>query len=209
MSIEFEKGKSRDGEAMGSMKKLKQKLRSRRGASITFALLIFLVCAIISGVVIVAASTAGGRMSGMRESDQRYFAATAAAHTLQDIFDGKTVEVTYNPANPAGTASANVTNAILKEASEAVIKGTNFSKTIGEITGPADSAESYKCNITPRLVNGLMYFDIKVQGGSNINSGVYTLTIVFSSNVKKPGTAGSSGNAKATVTWTLNSLSRS
>ncbi len=193
------------------MVNLKRKLRSNRGASITFALLIFLVCAIVSGVVIVAASTAGGRMSGMKETDQRYFAATSAAHELQEIFKNgnRPVEVTYSPANPAGTAVANVENAILKAASEAVVKGTDYSTAIGPISGPADEGETspYSCTITPRLNNGLLYFDIKAQGGTGINSGAYGLTIVFSPNIKKPD-AGSSSSAKATVTWSLNSLSR-
>ena len=35
-----------------------QKLRSDRGASITFALLLFLVCAVVSSVVIVAGTAA-------------------------------------------------------------------------------------------------------------------------------------------------------
>lgn len=189
------------------MKNLKRKLRSNRGASITFALLIFLVCAIVSGVVIVAASTAGGRMSGMKETDQRYFAATSAAHVLQDIFDDQTVVVNYNPANPAGTASANGTDLkmILKEASEAVVGGRAYDTSKAPI--PEAKNGDYTCTITPSLKNGLMYFNINAQGGTSINSGVYTLTIVFSSNVKKPD-AGGASNAKATVTWSLNSLSR-
>jgi len=196
------------------MRKMKQKLRSRRGASITFALLIFLVCAIISSVVIVAASTAGGRLSGMRETDQRYFAATEAARKLQTIFENGNapIVVTYNPANPASTASADADNPILKEASEALIRGDGYhvdTVPIPEITGPAEEGKTspYTCTITPRLTNGLMYFDIQAQGGSKINSGTYNLTIVFSSNVKKPKAAGGPGSAKATVTWSLNSLS--
>lgn len=68
------------------MNRLRSKLRSKRGASITFALLIFLVCAVVSSVVIVAATTAGGTMSGLRENDQRYYAATEAAHKLKNDF---------------------------------------------------------------------------------------------------------------------------
>ena len=60
------------------------KLRSRTGASITFALLLFLVCAVLSSVIIVAASAAAGRMSGIAEADQRYYAVTSAAELLRD-----------------------------------------------------------------------------------------------------------------------------
>ena len=58
-------------EGMGEMSILKKKVASRRGASITFALLLFLVCAVVSSVVIVAGTAAAGRISRMAEMDQR------------------------------------------------------------------------------------------------------------------------------------------
>ena len=51
------------------MNALKNKIKSQRGASITFALLLFLVCAVISGIVIVAATAASGRMDQIAESE--------------------------------------------------------------------------------------------------------------------------------------------
>lgn len=75
------------------MNSIRRKLRSQKGASITFALLLFLVCAVLSGVIIVAASTASGRMDQIAESDQRYYAVTSAAELLKDVLDGKTVTV--------------------------------------------------------------------------------------------------------------------
>lgn len=67
------------------MQAIKRKLRSRRGASITFALLLFLVCAVLSSVIIVAASTASGRMSNLAETDRRYYAVTSAAELMKDL----------------------------------------------------------------------------------------------------------------------------
>ena len=67
------------------MQAIKRKLRSRRGASITFALLLFLVCAVLSSVIIVAASTASGRMSKLAETDRRYYAVTSAAELMKDL----------------------------------------------------------------------------------------------------------------------------
>ena len=55
------------------------KLRSRKGASLTFALLAFLVCAVISAVLLASASASAGRLSNLAESDQRYYAVTSAA----------------------------------------------------------------------------------------------------------------------------------
>ena len=75
------------------MNAIKNRIRSRKGASITFALLIFLVCAVISGVVIVAATVSSGRLDRIAETDQRYYAVTSAAELLKDALDGKTVIV--------------------------------------------------------------------------------------------------------------------
>ena len=69
------------------------KLRSQTGASITFALLIFLVCTVLCSVILTAATASSGRMSGIAEGDQRYYAVTSAAELLQKLIDGKTVSV--------------------------------------------------------------------------------------------------------------------
>ena len=61
------------------------KLRSQTGASITFALLLFLVCAVLCSVIIVAATASSGRMSKIAETDQRYYSVTSAAALLKDI----------------------------------------------------------------------------------------------------------------------------
>ena len=63
-----------------------KKLRSRRGASITFALLLFLVCAVLCSVILAAATASSGRMSKLAETDQRYYAVTSAAELLKDTF---------------------------------------------------------------------------------------------------------------------------
>lgn len=73
--------------------KILKKLRSQTGASITFALLLFLVCAVLCSVIIVAATASAGRMSGIAEADQRYYAVSSAAELLQALIDGKTVSI--------------------------------------------------------------------------------------------------------------------
>jgi hypothetical protein len=72
--------------------RIKRKLQSQRGASITFALLLFLVCAVVGSVVLAAGSAAAGRMAGLPRSDQRYYSVTSAARLFEDLFednDGK------------------------------------------------------------------------------------------------------------------------
>ena len=105
------------------MNRIRNKLQSRRGASITFALLLFLVCAVISSVVIVAASTAGGRLSTVREMDQRYYAATAAADVLRQTLDGKTAIVSYQTSGGTTTATTTAAEGILGEASRLAVTG--------------------------------------------------------------------------------------
>ena len=72
---------------------IRRKLGSDAGASITFALLLFLVCAMVSAVVLVAATTAAGRMASIAEADQRYYAVTSAAELIRDAVSDKTVTV--------------------------------------------------------------------------------------------------------------------
>lgn len=75
------------------MNQLKQKLRSQSGASITFALLLFLVCAVLSVVILAAATASAGRLAKIGEADQRYYAVTSASAMLKYMIDGKTVSV--------------------------------------------------------------------------------------------------------------------
>lgn len=98
--------------------KILKKLRSQTGASITFALLLFLVCAVLCSVIIVAATASAGRMSGIAEADQRYYAVSSAAELLQKQIDGKTVSIvevekswtatTYSSGVITGTEDATV-----------------------------------------------------------------------------------------------------
>ena len=69
--------------------RISRKLRSETGASITYALLLFLVCAALSAVILVAATTSAGRMSNIAEADQQYYAVTSAAELLVDLLDGE------------------------------------------------------------------------------------------------------------------------
>ncbi len=74
-------------------KKIHNKLRSRRGASITYGLLLFLVCSVLCSVIIAAATTAAGRISRIAETDQKYYAVTSASELLKGMFDGKSAKI--------------------------------------------------------------------------------------------------------------------
>ena len=78
---------------MDDLNRIQKKLRSEKGASITFGLLLFLVCAVLSAVILVSATTASGRVAGIAATDQRYYSVTSACELLKDTLDGKSASV--------------------------------------------------------------------------------------------------------------------
>lgn len=95
------------------MNAIKKKLKSEAGASVTFALLLFLVCAVVGSVVLTAGSAAAGRLANLAKMDQQYYSVISAAGLLQKDTEEKTVTVvrtsitetvtTYNSSGePAG-----------------------------------------------------------------------------------------------------------
>lgn len=75
------------------MNRIKKKLRSQTGASLTFALLLFLVCAVVGSAVLVAGTAASGRMSKIAESDQRYYSVNSAARLLIELLEKDEIRV--------------------------------------------------------------------------------------------------------------------
>ena len=190
------------------MSAIQNKLKSRRGASITFALLLFLVCAVASSIVIVAATASAGRVSGVKETDQRYYAAIGAAETLKDIFDGKQVNVTYTTGGTATVTTAG-SQKILSDYSGYLLTKTMPYTPGNRIEIKNDNAKDYTCTVTPKLDGGLLTFTISVEGGTkNINTGTYTMQIVFASNVKRINDGSSATGESATVSWKLHSLKK-
>lgn len=117
------------------MRAIKQKLSSQRGASLTFALLIFLVCAVVGSVVLTAGTAASGRMSKVTEMDQRYYSVSSAAKLLADAItdkslvviettpkDGSTAQYKYDDGD---TYSADSFTSIVKEAADYYIKNVS------------------------------------------------------------------------------------
>lgn len=66
------------------MQSIIKKWRSRRGASITFALLLFLVCAVVGSLVLAAGFAAAGRLAKLADSEQRFYAVNSAAELVLD-----------------------------------------------------------------------------------------------------------------------------
>ena len=184
------------------MKSLRQKLNSRTGASISFALLLFLVCAVVGSVVLVAGTSAAGRVSRLPEMDQRYYSVTSAVGLLHDILSDQTVTVTQTTTtttqmNADGTAipdssevgdpivSPNKTNAILSDAAKWLLENPNSATAHARqltVTGPSET------NLPTVTVNetlsqdGTLMLDVYNTDGSY---GTYKVRLTLKADIHK------------------------
>jgi len=211
------------------MNAMKNKIKSQRGASITFALLLFLVCAIISGVVIVAATAAAGRMSGQVDMDGRYYAVTAVASKLKNELENQTVTLQYQEDKPEEATVVEDVSVLLatvsKDLLKAVISGNDEVDSGSFITIPVknstvgttnsdgdgkddteDNSNEVTCSVSKKVTNsGLLVFDIVATGG-NLSKGSYKLSVTFSSKLKYHATDVNKTDKTATLTWKLINL---
>ncbi len=148
-----------------------KKIRSRKGASITFALLAFLVCAVVSSVVLAAASASAGRASDLAAMDQRYYAVSSAAQLFRDTLDGQefTIErsnkvpsyayTTYQKLSTGGAA------AIGSEDAEGNTTGTVY-KT-GDLLTLQDQVQSISMRMTKKQPDGSRITEVYLNDVNN------------------------------------------
>ncbi len=192
------------------MHKLKQKLKSQTGASITFALLLFLVCAVVGSVVLTAGTAAAGRLSELAKSDQRYYSVTSAARLLRTMVEGetatvvKTVKTTASSEGSSSEGATGGTNNTVYTINGKTIDPSGSSVTLVSLTEDAaysyvilngatktrkitlsvEDYESLSTTITETLANdGTLTFRILSQPDSNGYR--YALSSVYTADVKK------------------------
>ena len=184
-----------------ALQKLKQKLKSQTGASITFALLLFLVCAVVGSVVLTAGTAAASRMSELAKMDQRYYSVTSAAQLLRDTIDGKQVTVTQTfvgtdggtPAQQGDTAYEGADSPILRDAAEKLTatsviteNGVKCDWNLTTTNGPTNAALNVKIEEI-LLPDGTLTMSISndASGNSSSTTGtsyIYTLQMVFTAD---------------------------
>lgn len=71
------------------VKRLTSKLWSSRGASMSMALMLFLVVTVVASIVLTAATAVSGRYSQMAEADRTYYNVTSAAKLFWDKLKGR------------------------------------------------------------------------------------------------------------------------
>ena len=72
-----------------------KKIQSETGASLSFALLIFLVCTVVGSVILTSGTASSGRLSRLRDMDTRYYSVESAANLIQDTLNNRVVQASY------------------------------------------------------------------------------------------------------------------
>jgi len=149
------------------MNAMKNKIKSQKGASITFALLLFLVCAVISSVVIVAATAVGGRASQMAELDQRYYAVNSAAELLRDVLEEQSMTVT------TGTTTVSTVdqdeNPVEQQKKNEKNETVSFTETVTDLA-PVVTVNGEKTENTDSLITttALLLSNVQTVGKENV-----------------------------------------
>ena len=85
------------------MRQIRQKLHSRRGASLLFALLLFLVASMVSITILNAALTAAKRLKDDRAQEQEYLTLSSAARLVAKSLSESSVVITETRVTVDGT----------------------------------------------------------------------------------------------------------
>ena len=206
------------------MNAMKNKIKSQKGASITFALLIFLVCAVVSSAVIITASSAAGRMSQMAQMDQRYYAVTSVAKLLKSEIDGKTVYVTPDTTDPKkyivrydyeAVPPTRTQHTILTDASEVLVRLLKR-ETVGQdriftvttnLTASDHPNSDLVCTVEENVDSktGLLTFTIRNTNGTSTST--YRVKMIFASK-RKESTVVSTGLKETKIEWKFQSIQK-
>jgi len=115
---------------------MKRKMRSDSGASIIFALLIFLLCGVVAAVILGAATAAAGRLSGTAEMDQRYYAVTSAAELFLEMVNEEgtvTVVRTKTTETQTQTYYINTEDGMAQQGDPVVTEATVFQASMNGV----------------------------------------------------------------------------
>lgn len=188
------------------MNSLRKKLTSQSGASITYALLLFLVCAVVSSVVLAAGTAASGRMSQSVESDQRYYSVTSAAEYLKKQLDGKSwIQRTDDEGSftlDGGVEDMSLLNAF----SVAIVDGGTLPGNLQNLQIKASGHPELAVDISASLDGDRLILALSNQDTSK---GTYTLEMVFSIDVQPERTGKDAASRDVTVkqvNWSLHSI---
>ena len=192
------------------MNALKRKLTSQSGASITYALLLFLVCAVVSSVVLAAGTAASGRMSQSVESDQRYYAVTSAAEFLkkQLEFNGQSWIRKVVDAEGQGSLDDGIVSGGLLDTFSGTVVGVEGYSCPKSFTINAKDHEELKVNVNAKLEASDPVLTLTLSN-ADTSDGTFSIEMVFTADkeIRKGKDASSKTVTVQKVTWHLYSIS--
>ena len=176
-----------ENQEVDALHKLKQKLKSQTGASITFALLLFLVCAVVGSAVLVAGTAAAGRMSKIAETDQRYYAVNSAASLLIKQIDGtdNTTTIVKQVDTPPGESTGTTyyyldSSGNLEPYDPASIDNVAlllaYQLALSDSSSPLDIELDLKTTITGESSSSKPPLDVKILGTADNEQMTLTIT---------------------------------
>ena len=144
---------------------MRAKLNSEQGAALTFALLCFLVCAVVGSVILTAATAAAGRFAGLTEADRRYYAVSSAARLLEDSFEDKKTVVIELEKKYKSTETKDYSGASVTPPTESNVTYT-FKKLLSDKT---DSIDPVVDTLSAANLNLFQYASFQYIIGSNVS----------------------------------------
>lgn len=203
------------------IKKIRRKLKSETGASISFALMLFLICAAIGSIVLNAGTNSTSKLIDRATMDKRYYEVTSAAEFLKERFEGEGREVVIErtKTNDTYTFSCDGTDLSTLFA-KALLENTNNDATMWNSDfyhsanfetlslhfvrdGSDTNVTDHTVSIEPKVVNGVVVLDIKSTDGK------YLLKMTLTPDIKE--TTSISGNTEkklATIKFVVTDIKK-
>ncbi len=166
---------------------VKRKLKSNEGASLMVALLFFVVCVAVGSIILTAATAASGRMTGIKKTNQDFYALKSAAKLFKKdwtygvatlyVKDGSVMLV--DPEVNMGESSAYLVGFI--ESRDYLAKSVYSSKDDAPYTKTyyveAPNLSKVKAEVSMKdNYDTVMIFTIDDEADENATGGVVTLT---------------------------------
>lgn len=115
--------------------KIKEKLRSSKGASLIIALVFMLFCAMVGSAVLAAATANGGRIAALKSDQQEYLNQRSAATLLSDELQINRPKLTVTKKEVVKTTYAVGDGGVLTPTGSDTTKTIDF-KVNGNVTTP-------------------------------------------------------------------------
>ncbi len=185
------------------MKRVTEKLKSRAGASLLFAILVFLLCVLAGTAALTAAAANSGRYTHLEAEQQAYLAVSSAAKLFRDEFvnskytaTAETVKENILSTGAEISTKNEVKNGAIEQADSAKSVDSTIPKKFDAYLKSAVEAKEFSSSVTTAPADFTVTFD-KINVKVTCVASGYNLTFTF--------TLGNSYKTELTLVGTANS----